>query len=124
MQAINAFPFPFSPTPYGCRLEDIPDDIVTGDGWKPLDAVNLDHLPPPGWYTVGHWSALTEPGIFRLLSGPLHEALADMEAQAVAASRREGIEPIDWPAPPALVAIGIETVKLIPEIVLRDITRG
>ncbi|MFK8252662.1 hypothetical protein [Ancylobacter terrae] len=119
----TAFPFPVPLHPYGRQLSDIPAGIRTWDGWRPIDAVNLDHLPPPGWYSVGHWSALTEPNIFAYFEEPLADVLTELEQVAFDACRKEWVEPIEWPAPPALVAAGIATVFLFPDPILREVSR-
>jgi len=108
-------PVPAPLHPYGCRLEDIPPDCRT--------VVNSTPPPPQGWYSVGHWSALVSPNIFNGFVRPLVEVLAEMESEALDACGREGIEPLQWPAPPALSAAGVATVLLIPDPILRDLFR-
>lgn len=126
------YPLPFSSTPFGCRVEDIPTDIVTWDGWSPRDCLNLDPAPPAGWYSIPHWFALTEWHCFDYLDEPTacltngffervdKHGKPGLVALMGKACRDEGLEPIEWPAPPKLVAHGRPTVLLFPDPVLRD----
>lgn len=119
-------PVPLIPAPrhpYGCRFEDIPDDLVTWDGWHLRDLVPFDAAPPQGWYSVGHWLALVSPASLCCLLDTLMQSLVEMEAEAVEACRREGMEAVVWPAPPAIARAGIATVRLIPDPILRDLYR-
>lgn len=117
------FPSPVPLYPYGCRIEDIPDDIKTWDGYRPIDMIPLANMPPVGWYSVGHWSSLVSPGIYDFFDAPLAEVLTEMEDEIAGECRKQGIEPVEWPAPPALVTLGISTVLLFPDPILRDATR-
>lgn len=119
-------PLPFSTTPRGCRVEDIPDDLVTWDGWSPKDCLNLDPAPPAGWYSIPHWAALTEWHLFNYLEEPgtviCEEWLGDRwQGQALRLAAEEGIAPIEWPAPPKMQAAGIATALLFPDPILREV---
>ena len=123
-----AHPIPFAPHPRGCRIESIPDDLMTWDGWSPRDCLNLDPAPPAGWYSVPHWVALTEWGVFRGHDAPMPEILEEWfgevwQGQALAKAAEEGVTPLEWPAPPKLQAHGIATVLLFPDPILRDVFR-
>lgn len=126
------------PHPRGCRVEDIPEDVCSSDGWRPLDWINhdradgTDRAPPPGWYSIPHWWALTEWHCFEMWEGETAEVLAEclinrgqgedsFYARAIDAMNREGLAPIEWPAPPRIKAAGYSTVLLYPDAILRDV---
>jgi len=135
------YPSPIPTTPYGCRIEDIPTDLKTHDGWSPLDCLNLDPAPPVGWYSIPHWEALTEWRIFDTFCADMPEIVSEWiglpggvaaggsakfdgqeQAKALDLMRQEGMTPIEWPAPPRLRdELGIATVLLFPDPILRAV---
>lgn len=116
-------PHALPPHPRGARLDAIPADIVSWDGWRPLDWINTDPAPPLGWYSVFHWVALTEPGLFRHFCDPTPTQLLDEQDEARRLTKAEGLSPIKWPAPPRMQAAGVKFVWLIPDPILRDVFR-
>lgn len=119
-------PMPFLPAPYGCRLEDIPADLRTWDGWSPAECIDI--TAPAGWYSVAHWAALTEWGVFESFEQPMEEVLAEwlgepwqVEAERLAAA--EGVAPIVWPAPSKIAAAGFPTMLLFPDAIVREVFR-
>jgi len=120
-------PLPFSSTPRGCRVEDIPGDLLTWDGWAPRDCLNLDPPPPRGWYSIPHWAALTEWGLFETAEATMEETLGEWmrdpwQADALRYCAEEGIVPIEWPAPPRMKSeLGIASVLLFPDPILREV---
>ncbi|WP_238122864.1 MULTISPECIES: hypothetical protein [unclassified Xanthobacter] len=142
--AARTYPLPFSTTPYGCRVEDIPTHLEDGspletwDGWSPRDCLNvdrpdgLDRAPPPGWYSVAHWVALTHPHWFDMLDMPMPDLFKDWaEGRGFARDdgdifdlmAQEGMTPIEWPAPVKAQEAGIPTVLLFPDPILRAVDR-
>lgn len=119
-----AHPLPFSTRPYGLTPDSIPEG-TTLDGWSPRDLLNMDPPPPPGWYSIPHWTGLTEPSLF-IYSGSyitLAEWLAEWREQADKMAVRaaaEGFPPLEWPAPPLLAEAGCLTVPLFPDPILRE----
>lgn len=116
-------PPPIALYPRGARIEDIPADIISWDGWRPLDWINMDPAPPLGWYSVFHWIALTEPGVFECFCDPAHTLFHEEQEEAKRLTRAEGSSPIEWPAPPKMQAAGVKSVWLIPDPILRDVFR-
>lgn len=125
------------PPPYarGRRVENIPSDILTWDGWSPIDCLNLDPPPPSGWFSIPHWFALLDWRLFDDLPEPgkaicLDLLCPELAEEARAMTLQEGVEPIVWPAPPKLTMPhkgedwffpGVATVLLFPDGVLREL---
>lgn len=133
--------------PYGCRLQDIPDDHRSPDGWHPRDCINFnrpdgsDQAPPPGWYSIPHWVALTSHNSFGFFYVAMPEIVSEWvglpggvsaggsekydgsdQAKALAIMQAEGMAPIEWPAPPRMrEELGIQTVLLFPDPILRTV---
>ncbi|MFG1419927.1 hypothetical protein V5F38_19125 [Xanthobacter sp. V0B-10] len=134
-------------------MEDIPTHLENGrplmtwDGWSPRDCLNLDRpdgldrAPPPGWYSIPHWAALTEWRIFDTFCAGMPEVISEWiglpggvaaggsakfdgqeQGKALELMRQEGMAPIEWPAPHRMHAeLGITTVLLFPDPILRAI---
>ena len=133
--------FPFPAHPYGCRVEDVRSDLLTQDGWSPRDCLNLDPPSPPGWYSIPHWVALTGYYAFEAFGADMPEIVSEWiglpggvgaggsathdgveQAKALELMAREGMAPIEWPAPPRMqVELGIAAVLLFPDPVLRSL---
>ncbi|GLI22221.1 hypothetical protein GGQ86_000481 [Xanthobacter flavus] len=134
----SASPLPFPLHPYGCRVEDVPATPLTHDGWSRRDCLNVDPPPPPGWYSIPHWVALT--GYYRfgdfaampevvsewiglpggVEAGGSADHNGEEQAKALDLMATEGMAPIVWPAPKRMQEeLGIATVLLFPDPVLR-----
>lgn len=119
----TTLPLPIPQHPRGARIDDIPTDIISWDGWRPLDWINTAPAPPLGWYSVFHWIALTEPGVFRHFCDPAPTLFHAEQEEAKRLTRAEGSSPIEWPAPRKMQEAGIKSVWLIPDPILRDLFR-
>lgn len=124
---LHVHPNPFSSAPRGCRVENIPSDLRTWDGWFPRDCLNLDPPPPPGWYSIPHWAALTEWGLFDSAEATMEETLSEWmgdpwQVEALRYCEEEGISPIEWPAPRRMrIELGIAAVLIFPDPILREV---
>ncbi|MFG1418305.1 hypothetical protein V5F38_10385 [Xanthobacter sp. V0B-10] len=125
-------------------MEDIPTHLENGrplmtwDGWSPRDCLNLDRpdgldrAPPPGWYSIAHWVALTHPLWFDWFETPMPELFAAFargdfgngaRRKILDLMAQEGMTPIEWPAPVKAQEAGIATVLLFPDPILREADR-
>lgn len=77
-------------------------------------------VPTRGWFSVWEFLAVTEPASLDLS----HDLAADWqeeEERAEEMAHREGVEPVRVQAPEVLTSLGIPTVLLFPDAILRDL---
>lgn len=116
--------------PRGVRLSDIdttscriaghlPSAFLTPRDAEPRTPSHSDApAPAGGWWSVWEFLAITEPETLALSN--FAEDWQEREEAATALALQEEVEVVTVPAPAVLVAVGIPTVLLFPDAILRD----
>ncbi|MFG1466541.1 hypothetical protein V5F77_27325 [Xanthobacter sp. DSM 24535] len=61
--------------------------------------------------------------MFECFCDPAHTLFHEEQEEAKCLTRAEGSSPIKWPAPRKMQEVGIKSVWLIPDPILRDLFR-